>query len=46
MVFVDNFCFEINGVKVNINTTINIEKEKNIVIKKGKKTFLKVIITK
>lgn len=38
--------FEINGVKVNINTMINIEKEKNIVIKKGKKTFLKVIITK
>ncbi len=38
--------FEINGVKVSVNTMINIEKEKNIVIKKGKKTFLKVIITK
>ena len=38
--------FEINGKKVNIDTLIDLEKEENIVIKKGKKTFLKVIIRK
>jgi len=35
--------FEVNGKKVNIDTLIDLEKEKSIVIKKGKKTFLKVI---
>ena len=37
---------EINGKKVNVDTIINLENEKNIVIKKGKKTFLKVVFKK
>ena len=36
--------FEINGNKVNLDTMINTEDNKILIIKKGKKTFLKVII--
>jgi tyrosyl-tRNA synthetase len=36
--------FEINGKKVSVDTIIDLKKKKNIIIKKGKKTFLKVII--
>ena len=37
---------EINGNKVSINDMIDVVKEKEIIIKKGKKTFLKVILIK
>ena len=37
---------EINGVKVKLNDVIELEDSKEIVIKKGKKTFLKVEIIK
>ena len=35
---------EIDGNKVNLNDKIAIAKDNQIIIKKGKKTFLKVII--
>jgi len=36
---------EINGNKVSLTDVINVSKEKEIIIKKGKKTFLKVIVS-
>ena len=37
---------EINGEKVKLNDLIEVKENKEIVIKKGKKTFLKVVLDK
>lgn len=43
---IDQKGIEINGNKVSINDVIYVSKEKEVIIKRGKKVFLKVVMSK